>query len=322
MVNNLAVDHELNGQYATALALHEQNLTDQTDFFGGGDHHWVVFSLSATSRVLRHQGRYRESLSRAERASELYREIVRRQVLREDHPWVLGHARDLAIVQRLAGDVASAMTAARDVYHRYRESRGREHPESLIAGINYGNTLRLAGSLGIPGGDVDRGVERLERTVDRYAQVWTPDHPFVHVSKVNLAVARLVQDNKDAALALLRDAGKGLERTVGPDHHYALVCATNLATAFAEHGDAESARRLGLDTLDRLTELLGAAHPHTLACGLNLRLDEAAVGDPEAARMRMTDIEELESVLGPHHYDVATAHKGGRVSSVIEPPPV
>lgn len=322
VVNNLAVDHELNGRYATALELHEQNYQDQIDFFGGNDHHWVVFSLSAISRVLRHQGRYTESLNRAERANELYREIVRRQVLPEDHPWVLKQARDLSVVQRLAGEVSSALTAAKDAYERYRESRGRDHPETLAAGINYGNALRLAGSLAIAGGDVDEGVERLERTVARYAQVWTPDHPFVHVSNVNLAVARLVQNKKETALELLRDAEEGLERTVGTGHHYSLVCAMNLATALAELEDAESARQLGVQALDRLIELLGAAHPHTLACSLNLRLDQAALGDTEAARERTTDLEQLETVLGAEHHDVVTARDGGRVSSVIEPPPV
>jgi tetratricopeptide (TPR) repeat protein len=322
VVNNLGVDHELNSHYATALELHEQNYDDQVNFFGRNDHHWVVFSLTAISRVLRHQGRYTDSLNRAERATVLYREIVERRVLPADHPWILVQARDLSVVQRLAGDVTSALAAARLAYVRYRDAQGREHPETLAAGINYGNALRLAGSLGIPGGDIDKGVDRLERTVDRYAAVWTPDHPFVHVSSVNLAVARLAQGQKEKALELLQDSGAGLLRTVGADHHYSLVCATNLATASAELGDVESAQVIGIETLDRLTELLGPTHPHTLACAVNLRLDQVMLGDAKAAEQRKVDIGELVAVIGKHHHDVVTAREGGRVSSVIEPPPL
>jgi len=80
--------------------------------------------------------------------------------------------------------------------------------------------------------------------------------------------------------------------------------------------------QLGVQALDRLIELLGTAHPHTLACSLNLHLDQAALGDTEVARERTADLEQLETVLGAEHHDVVTARDGGRVSSVIEPPPV
>ena len=321
--NNLAVDHEFNGRYATALELQEQNHRDRIDLYGRDDEYPVVSTLAAISRVLRHQGRYKESLVQAQRANILYAETVRRQVLPEDHPWILVHARDLSIVQRLAGDVETALHGAEATYDRYLKSRlGTGHPDTLAAGINRGNALRLAGSLQIAGGDIDRGIEGLEQTIRSYGEVWTPDHPFFHIGNINLAVARLVQEKYDVALSLLKAAYEGLQATVGPEHHYTLVGATNLATAHAELGDVAAARQLGLETLPRLHALLGDAHPHTLGCALNLRLDQQFLAEPDAEALRATELRRFETLLGKEHYDVVTARAGGRISSIVEPPSV
>ena len=321
--NNLALDHEFNGRYATALELHQQNYSDLVDFHGRDDSHWVVRTLSAISRVLRHQGKYKDSLLQAERANTLYAETVRRQVLPEDHPWILVHARDLSIVQRLAGKVETALHGAESTYDLYLRSRlGIGHPDTLAAGINRGNALRLAGSLEFVKGGVDQGIEGLEQTIRSYGEVWTSKHPFFHIGNINLAVARLVQKKYDVALSLLEAANEGLLATVGPEHHYTLVGATNLATAHAELGDASAARQVGLETLPRLVALLGEAHPHTLGCALNLRLDQQLLGDPDAEAVRAAELSRFEAVLGQEHHDVDTARAGGRISSVVEPPSV
>jgi tetratricopeptide (TPR) repeat protein len=322
--NNLSVDNELTGQYQVARELDEQNYDEELAFFGQDDHPEVVFVLSRISRDLRQEGRYTEALERAKLAHNRYQRIVAEKTLRQDHPWVLAQYRDLSIVQRLAGEVEPALNRARDAYNRYRASAlGEDHPDSLAAGINLANALRLASSLGVAGGDFDEAVELLNSTVKRYGEVWRSTHPFAHVATINLAVAQFAMEGYEAALQYLEKARDGLDATVGPTHHYTLVCLTNLATAMAELGRAEEARRIGEETVPRLREVLGADHPHTLAATFNLALDKVSTGAVEEGdALRRDALERFRVILGPDHYDVRTADRGGRVASVIEPPPV
>jgi hypothetical protein len=273
-------------------------------------------------RDLRHQGRYLEALVKAEQASSVYAELVRQKVIRDDHPLVLAHYRDLSIIQRLAGHTDQLLAGAQDAYDRYRRSPLEiEHPDTLAAGINLGNTLRLAGSLKLPGGDLEGGVARLEQTVTRYGARWSPDHPFVHAATINLAVAQFAVKDFERAHALLVVAREGLQRKVGNEHHWTLVCETNLATALAELERPEEARQLGEAVWPVLQERLSETHPHTLACAGNLALDRATTGEPDTELSSFALIQS-ERGLGVTHYDVATMRGGGRISTVIEPPPV
>ncbi|GAA0229727.1 FxSxx-COOH system tetratricopeptide repeat protein [Cryptosporangium japonicum] len=322
--NNLAVDSELTGRYRVARELHETNYEERLAFYGRDDHPSVVVSLAAISRALRHEGRYGEGLERAKLASDRYGRLVSERTLAADHPWVLLHARDVSIVERLAGKIEPALEKARAAYNQYRSSAfGEEHPDALAAGINLGNALRLASSLGLPSGDLTEAVELLNSTVTRYGDVWTENHPFVHAARINLAIAQFSLENYDAARDYLEAARAGLEATVGSGHHYTLICLTNLATALAELGRAEEAREVGELIAPQLQAALGSDHPHTLGAALNLGLDLSKTGaEAEGEALRSDALRRFAEVLGTDHYDVATAARGGRVSSVIEPPPV
>lgn len=323
--NNLTVDNELTGRYKAAYELGELNYQETVDFFGVDDYPLVILALSGISRVLRQQGRYVEALERGRLAYSRYERVVADKTLQKDHPWVLAQYRDLSIAQRLAGEVETALELAREAYERYQASAAfsGDHPEALAAGINFGNALRLAASLELPGGDLAEAVDLLDQTVERYRSRWTADHPYAHAGTINLAVAQFALGEYTAARDLLEEAREGLERRVGADHHYTLVCVTNLATALAELGDAEGARKLGAEVVPKLSALLSDQHPHTLGASLNLNLDQATTGvESEASEARLDLIAQFQAVLGPDHYDVETARRGGRVSSVIEPPPV
>jgi tetratricopeptide (TPR) repeat protein len=181
----------------------------------------------------------------------------------------------------------------------------------------------LASSLDLPGGDLDEAVTLLNSTVTRYGNVWTDTHPFAHAARINLAIAQFALANYESAREYLEAARVGLESTVGPGHHYTLICLTNLATALAELDRVEAARALGEEIVPKLRSALGPDHPHTLGAALNLSLDRQKSGaDGDAAASRSEALVRFASVLGADHYDVATAKRNGRVSSVIEPPPV
>ncbi|MFG1926606.1 FxSxx-COOH system tetratricopeptide repeat protein [Cryptosporangium sp. NPDC048952] len=322
--NNLAVDNELTGRYPDARKLYEENYTEALAFYSQDDHPFVVLTLSGMSRNLRHEGRYGESLERAYLAYDRYQRLIAQKTLNKSHLWVLTQNRDLSIGERLAGQVEPALARARAAYDDFRMSEfGEDHPDALAAGINLGNALRLADSLGLPGGDLQAAVDLLNNTVERYGEVWRETHPFAHAARINLAIAQFTLNNYEVARSYLEAARDGLEATVGDGHHYTLICLSNLATALAELDRAEEARQIGEAIVPRLRASLGKDHPHTLGAVLNLGLDRIKTGAGEDGEaLRQEALTRFASVLGADHYDVETARRRGRVSSVIEPPPV
>nr|WP_063725984.1 FxSxx-COOH system tetratricopeptide repeat protein [Cryptosporangium arvum] len=323
--NNLSLDNELIGDYTIALELDQHNYEEQLAFFGQDDDPNVVLSLAGISRDLRHLGRYSEALDRARLAYERYERLVTNKTLAKDHLWVLTQYRDMGIVQRLAGEVEPALKQARDAYQRFQSSiLGGDHPDALAAGISLGNALRLAGSLRLPGGDyLGEAVDLLNDTVARYGNVWQSTHPFAQAATINLAVVQLARDGYEEARRYLEEARAGLEVSLGSGHHYTLVCAANLATALAELGQVEEARALGEATTPQLRAVLGPEHPHTLGAELNLGLDRIADGDRASGEaLRREAMTGFARILGSGHYDVETAERRGRVSSVIDPPPI
>ncbi len=313
--NNLAIDYGLTSDYAKALELNEKNYTNRRVFYGGDDHRMVAWSLNAWARDMRHAGQYLRARETAEKAYELFQELVDRNDIDEFHSLVLLQAKDLSVNRRKAGAFPEAFELADEIYKKYQKVFATNHPDRLAAGINLGNAMRAMKQ-------IQAAVERIERTVQRYTGALGPDHPYTHGSALNLALVRRQQGDVAEARRLLEEALQGLTASLGTDHHYTLTCATNLATAISELGDPRRGMELGRDTLRRFRTVLGPNHPHTLVCATNLALDLRTLGkDEEGKKLADETIERYRRVLFDDHPDVAAAVRGERLDFDFEPPP-
>nr|WP_235826521.1 tetratricopeptide repeat protein [Candidatus Frankia alpina] len=79
--NNLAVDYTLTSSYARALETDQRNLADRRAAYTRDDAVWVVFSMAALARDLRHAGQYLDARELAEQAYLIYRDLVQRRIL-------------------------------------------------------------------------------------------------------------------------------------------------------------------------------------------------------------------------------------------------
>jgi len=314
--NNLAVDHNLVSDYRKGLELAEQNHRDRRVFYGGEEHVMVLRALGLVATTQRLAGNYLAARELAERAFRLFREMIARGKIAENHPIALQQAKDLSVARRKAGAFAEALELAQEVYARYqRLFDWTEHPDRLAAGINLGNALRAMNQ-------TDEAIDRIERSVRRYSESLGPDHPYTHATTLNLALVRRQSGAIDEARRLLEQALDGLKARLGEDHHYTLTCVTNLATVISETGERQAALELGEDTLRRFRILLGPDHPHTLVCATNLSLDLRELGRRrEADDLSSDTLSRYQTVLGVMHPDVAAAADGQRLDFDFEPLP-
>jgi tetratricopeptide (TPR) repeat protein len=315
-VNNLAEDYSLISDYARSLELAERNYLDRRVFYGGDDDVMVLRALGIWATALRLAGQYLAARETAERAYRLFRELIARGKIGEDHPFALQQAKDLSVARRKAGAFPEALDLAQDVYRKYQKVFDwPEHPDRLAAGINLGNALRAMNR-------TDEAVDRIERSVRRYADSLGPDHPYTHATTLNLALVRRQGGDTDEARRLLEAALDGLKSRLGPDHHYTLTCVTNLATAVSESGEVQAGLELGEDTLRRFRALLGPDHPHTLVCATNLSLDMKALDRRQDGEELAADtLTRYRRVLGATHPDVVAAMDGQRLDFDFEPLP-
>ncbi|WP_419469324.1 FxSxx-COOH system tetratricopeptide repeat protein [Candidatus Frankia alpina] len=316
--NNLAVDYTLTSSYARALETDQRNLADRRAAYTRDDAVWVVFSMAALARDLRHAGQYLDARELAEQAYLIYRDLVQRRILPAGHWHVLQHAKELSVARRKAGDFAAALELAREVHARYTNSPqyGSERPDTLAAGINLGNAQRVAG-------DPDEATVRIEKTVRRYRDVLGPDHPYTYGCGLNLALVHRQLGRIEEAETLLAESLAGLEARLGADHHFTLTCVVNLATARSALGRTDETVKMGEAALPRFRELLGHDHPHTLVCATNVALDLATIGRAEEGQALTEDtLRRYRRVLGEEHPDVRAGLRGERLDFDFEPPPL
>jgi tetratricopeptide (TPR) repeat protein len=324
VANNLAVDQVLNSKYDSAYDTDTQTHQDRLDFFGRDDHPWVIFSLGATGRDLRHRGRYADALPIAEQAHGAYGDLIRQRVLPADHAWVLWQAKELSVARRKMGLLEPALELAEEVYQRYVVSFPDKHPDLLAAGIALGNARRVLGEINQDDDLLERADAQIESAHGSYGDVYGPDHPYTRGCAVNLAIVRRrVGGDAPGAVQILRGALASLSVGLGDRHHYTLTCMTELATSLSSVGETEEARNIGEASLQGLRAQIGEDHPHTLATASNLAVDLRTLGEVDAADALAGDtIARYEAILPADHLDVLDARQGERIALDLEPVPL
>jgi tetratricopeptide (TPR) repeat protein len=311
-LNNYAEDLELNGSYSAASAIHREVYAKKLDIYGV-DHPRTLFTLGALGRTVLAEGRFGDARTIAEQAHDGFRQLVRRHVLADSHPWVLQQAVDLSAAWRAAGAITEALALAEEIYSRCRRAYfGSDHPRTLAAAVNLGNAQRAAG-------DTQSARRLLDDTTDRYAVVFGPAHPYTLACAVDLAVAHRCVGDVSSARGTLETTADGLAQRLTRDHHHSLICMVNLASALSEAGEIARAIQCGESAVEGLGSLLGQDHPHALACAANLALDLTAAGQEQRVIELAPDVaERCRSAFGHEHPVVRAISTGQRLDLEIE----
>jgi len=169
------------------------------------------------------------------------------------------------------GDTRTAHDLASDLYQRWRDRLGEDHPHTLTAAHYLARTLLEMGRHA-------ESRDLNQDTLARRRRVLGPDHLDTLYSAHNLAINLRKLGDVQAARDLNQDTLARHRRVRGHDHRSTLSSATILAHDLRALGEVQAARDLNHDTLDRRRRVLGHDHPDTLASAADLATDLRALG--------------------------------------------
>ncbi|MEV6347541.1 FxSxx-COOH system tetratricopeptide repeat protein [Actinoplanes sp. NPDC051851] len=351
--NLLGVDLRLEGQFAEALMVEEDNVARHLRVLGSDEQAtWRAQNNLAVS--LRHLGRFAEASAvdeeilrrwrkqvgegdsrtllcmvnlaqdyygegRYQQALSLMRTAVPqlRDMLGPRHRDPLMAGRTLTMALRKSGFYAEARDNGRQSYRDHYTRFGSQHEQTLAATIGYANALRCCGRPS----EITEARTLLREAVDHYREAFSAMHPLALAAKVNLAlVLRSAGDFADAR-QVDENALAGLTVALGERHPYTLAASSGLVEDLVHAGATEEAERLAWSTYQLSIEARGAAHPDTLACAINaalLRMDR----DDSAQALFDETLTMMSRVLGADHPATLDAVRGQRADCDIEPPRV
>jgi serine/threonine protein kinase/tetratricopeptide (TPR) repeat protein len=223
------------GLYSRAQSLYEHTIEIRRRVLGP-EHPDTLSSMNNLASVLDHQGRYAE-------AEKLYRETidVKRRVLGPEHPDTLTSMWGLCVVLDHQGRYAEAEKLDRETIDVKRRVLGPEHPDTLRSMITLGNILTDEGRypeaekldretlqvesrvLGLEHVDTLMSMSNLGtilmeeahyaeaeklylETLDVQKRILGPEHPDTAITTYNLGCIAAHLNQRDKALALLREA--------------------------------------------------------------------------------------------------------------------
>lgn len=310
--NNLAVDYGLNSRYPEARDLHRETYRLRSEVPTEVSAPELLSSWAGLSRALRLSGSYQEARDVGQDAYDFGS-----TELGAEHPRTLETAIDLSIALRLiAVSFEDAAQLAQTAFEQSTRSFGASSPLTLAATLSLANILRIRGQ-------VAQALTMALELVERYRDIYGPDHPYCNGCEGNVAMLYRVNGDSMSARSWNEQALAGLDTRLGRDHDYTLTVAVNLASDLAALGDYAAARELGEDTLSRLRRLLGEDHPLTLGCTANLVADLRSVGASVEAEQLFTDtINRYRQVLGDDHPDMVAAGEGRRLDFDFDSPQI
>jgi hypothetical protein len=197
--------------------------------------------------------------------------------------------------QHASGDDHPGEQFADDLYRRWRERLGPDHPDTLAAANCLAQIYRRLARF--------RDARDLnEDTLARRRRIFGDDHPDTLMSANNFAVNLHDFGDAQAAAELDEDTLTRRRRVLGNDHPDTLTTANNLATNLTALGEVQAARKLNEDTLTRRRRILSNDHPQTLTTANNLATNLSALGEVQAARELNEDtLTRRRRTLGDDH---------------------
>ncbi|MEX5633459.1 FxSxx-COOH system tetratricopeptide repeat protein [Parafrankia sp. FMc2] len=278
----------------------------------GADDLVVLGSDSSRNLNLRELGDYPGARGRQEELVGRLRVVL----ADESHPDLLRALRHLAVVQRRAGELDTALRTSRISWERLLARYGPAHPETLASALCHSTDLRHTG-------DLD-GALRLCADVRAGLHGGAgAGHPHTRAAEANLAVIHRLRGDTGTAHELNTQVLAALTSELGPDHPLRVRCAANLASDEHTLGRPEVARALDEETLARARQCLGTEHPATLAVHANLGTDLRALGETgRAEALHAEVVHALGRVLGDAHPATRSAVSWVRLDCDIDPLPL
>ena len=211
-------------------------------------------------------------------------------------PIVEADVRDtLAATYHSLGEYATSREQWERVRALRRTALGPDHPQTLRAGSNLVDALRLLGRY------PEAEAIAVEVLRDQ-RRVLGSRHADTLLTISNLALVHRFQGKFPAAHALYTEALETQRQTLGPEHPATLAVMNNLAVAYRNEGRIAEAEALQAETVRLRTRILGPEHPDTLLSMNNLALIYKNQGKLALAEPLCADVLAVrQRVLGPEH---------------------
>jgi MinD-like ATPase involved in chromosome partitioning or flagellar assembly len=306
--HNLALSHLLTGDFRRALAQDRLTLERRTVVLGP-THPRTFNSGAAVARDLLEAGRYAEAVARIENVWTQCREI-------------LGHTDRTTLNAQVLLGVAQRQTGHPELAERHISPAitglvrgfGKDSSDALASRLSQAlNHLSLGRYL--------EARDLAEEVLAVYVNRLGPGHPHSLICKLDISVARCLDQDYQAAEVEARSAADGLQDRLGEFHPYTVAAKMVLASVLVGLGDLARARELEELIAAQCQRVLGSQHPDTLRCRVNLLLTQQAQGVEGATEARQAVIGDLGVLIGSDHPDVTAAIAGGRLLCAIDPQP-
>lgn len=180
-------------------------------------------------------------------------------------------------------------------------SKGREHPDTLLARGNLALTYRREGRLEEAMAVQIEVMEAMERCLGT-------EHPDTLKVMSELALTYLYHGCCDDALRLHERALEARTRVLGEDHPDTLTAMSRLAATYRDQERWDKAINLHEKVLQARSRLLGEEHPDTLMAMSSLAYSSmGSLRWDDAIRLLTKVLEERTRLLGEEHMDTLVA---------------
>jgi CHAT domain-containing protein/tetratricopeptide (TPR) repeat protein len=294
--------------------------------------------LDAQVVALDQKGNVREAISIEEQAL-----AIRKRILGEEHPYVVGTVKHLAWLHQSAGDHEKEELLLRQVLDTYLKSFGEIHPQTAEAleylarlaksksdyakaeplyrraleirkkvfGVYHPETAQvLAGLADVYGnlGDYAKAEPLCRQALEIRRKLLGENHPDTLVSLNNMAYLYREMGDEARAEPLYRRALEIKRKVLGENHVDTALSLNNLAVLYDHMGDYAKAEPLCRQALEIRRKLLGEKHPHTLSSLSNLGTLYLAMKEYDKAEPLLRQVvDTFSKVQGENHPDTATA---------------
>ncbi|WP_305788156.1 FxSxx-COOH system tetratricopeptide repeat protein [Symbioplanes lichenis] len=208
-------------------------------------------------------------LSLVDKAADVIDDAVRRalHVLRSQHRLTLSCQLEQADVRWAQGRVDEARAIGEQVYQTFRETRGADHPETMVFAHDLAIFRREAGNL-------EGALQLAEQTFDRLETLFAPAHPYTVASTITLANAQFAIGQRHLAAKTDADVLGRLRRAAYADDHPALLAALSNWALSHQDTDPAGAARYSEEAVVKLVDKFGPDHPSTRAAQQGRRIDQ------------------------------------------------
>ncbi|MEZ5063581.1 MAG: CHAT domain-containing tetratricopeptide repeat protein [bacterium] len=268
--NNLAIMHEMLGEYDEARRLHEQTLRGRERLLPP-DHPDLAQSHQNLAVVEALTGNLNGALDHFTRGLE-----IARAAFGETHPEVASALNNLAIVYVDLGDYLRARAMLEESLAIRERLFGREHWETAQTRLNLGSLLEDMG-------DREEAGECYREALGIYRKQLGERNPRVAITL--LALGRILADDDQLrpAAVLFGQAADIWKESVGTEHADYASALENIGNVERRSGHLDTAERSLREALDVYARALPAVHPSVANASSELAVVLRERGDAAGA---------------------------------------